>query len=58
MFEDDKVIESVEDLRKILDKAGLPSVPIFEVAKLPETPELTPEEKLKIQLECLKRKTS
>lgn len=47
---DDK-IKSVEDLRKILDEAGLPDVPIFVV------PEMSEEEKRKIQLDILRDKT-
>jgi len=37
--EKEPTIESAEDLRKLLDEAGMPDVPVFEV----DLPELTPE---------------
>lgn len=45
------IIRSKEDLQKALKEAGLPELPIFEVTKLPE---LTQEEKRKIQLDAIR----
>jgi hypothetical protein len=51
-----KKIQNEDDLREVFNKAGMPDVKIFVVPAEPELKIYDPLEKLKIQMDCKKKK--
>ena len=53
----DDTIRNADDLRKALDSAGLPNVPVFDLTdeKFPAKVHISDIDKRRIQLEALKR---
>lgn len=52
MKQHDDTIRNTDDLKKALE--GL-NIPVFEVAKLPARPEMSEQEKRRVQLEAIQR---
>ena len=52
----DDIIRNSDDLRKALDEAGHEHVPIAELSKVNFPPYLSEEEKLRIQMDCKRKK--
>lgn len=59
MDKKEQKIKSVEDLRKVLEEAGLPNIPIYPIPHVDDLKELLPQisdqDKRKIQLECIRQ---
>ena len=56
IFRKDDIIRTQEDLQKVFENAGMPDIKIFTVETEPEIRIYDPLEKLKVQIDCRRKK--